>query len=496
MKLSELIKAITAIEAKGSGDPEIRGIRFDSRAVEPGDLFVAIPGTRSNGNEFVPDALSRGAAAVAVETDMGPVAVPVVRVAAARKALAHLARAFYGNPDEELAVFGVTGTNGKTTTAHLLRAILEEWGKPTTLIGTIEHQILGRSVASANTTPESADLFRFMRETKDGGGKAVVMEVSSHSLALDRVEGISFAGATFSNLTHDHLDFHKDMENYFTSKATLFLRHLRKGGHAAINLDDPYGVRLTEQIARLRPDVRLVTFGSAKTALIRPTTTNMSWEGIVMELSTPWGKIVLRSPLSGTFNVSNLMSAASLALSYGVPAETVVAAIGRMDRVNGRFEKVREGQNFTVLVDYAHTPDALERVLRTARSLTQGRLLVVFGCGGDRDKTKRPIMGRIASELADMVFVTSDNPRTEDKDAIIREILAGVVTGKAVLQVESDRRLAIGKAVGASRGNDCLVIAGKGHENYQIIGTQKTHFDDHEVAAECIRKKREELRVP
>lgn len=490
MKLSELAKAITVLERTG-GDPEIRGIRFDSRAVEPGDLFVAIPGMRSDGSRFVLDALSRGAAALAVEGDIGPVAAPVIRVAAARKALAHLARAFYGKPDEELAVFGVTGTNGKTTTAHLLRAILEAWGKPTSLLGTIEHQILGKNVASANTTPESADLFRFFRQTKDGGGKAVVMEVSSHSLALDRVEGISFAGATFSNLTHDHLDFHNDMENYFASKAKLFLQHLKSGGHAAVNVDDPYGVRLAGQIVRLRPDIRLVTFGSAASAQVHPIKTAMSWEGIEVELATPWGTVNLGSKLTGTFNVSNLMAAASLALSFGIPAKAVISAVGGMDRVNGRFEKMAEGQDFTVLVDYAHTPDALERVLRTARSLTQGRLLVVFGCGGDRDKTKRPIMGRIASELADMIFVTSDNPRTEDKDAIIREILSGVIAGKAVLQVEPDRRLAIAKAVGASRRNDCLVIAGKGHENYQIMGTEKLHFDDHEVAAEYLREKRE-----
>lgn len=488
MKLSKLMEKVDVMENPVIPDMEITGIKLDSRKVIPGDLFVAIPGFKEDGARFIQDAKTKGATAVVTEKKTPANHVPAILVRNARKSLGRIARTFYGNPDERLSLFGITGTNGKTTTAHLIWAILGKSGHRASLLGTIQHNILGRKVQAANTTPEAMDLYSFFKETLDQQGDSVVMEVSSHALSLNRVEGILFSVAVFTNLTHDHLDFHKNFEDYFQAKSKLFTEHGKPNSRAVINADDPYGMQLTAMLKMQRKDTQVTTFGMSKEADVHPLSCEMTWDGIRMELKTPWGNLSLQSPLSGTFNVSNIMAAASACLAYGIKPEAIASATQEFSQVPGRFETVRQGQNFAVVVDYAHTPDALERVLKSARALTKGKLLAVFGCGGDRDRKKRPIMGEIASRIADLAYVTSDNPRTENPDEIIKEILAGI-KDKSKIKVESDRRKAIEAALAAAAKDDCVVIAGKGHEDYQIIGATKHPFNDREMAKEILARK-------
>jgi UDP-N-acetylmuramoyl-L-alanyl-D-glutamate--2,6-diaminopimelate ligase len=482
MRLNMLTADLNLKSQTGNGDPEIRGIKMDSRKVVPGDLFVAIPGFKDNGSRFIADALKKGAAAVVTEQAGGTekANVPVVLVNDARIALALIAGALYKHPDMQLQVTGITGTNGKTTTAHLTNAVLEAAGRRSSLLGTISHTILGRTIDAQNTTPEATDLFAFFRETADGNGDSVVMEVSSHALALNRVYGIKFDTAVFTNLTHDHLDFHKNVDDYFAAKSILFLKNLKKNGTAVINMDDPYGKKLCTLMKKERNDCILLTYGSSNDASIYPKTCRIDWKGIALTLHTPSGELVIDSPLSGNFNVSNLMAATAAGLAHGIDQSEILSALRSFHNVPGRFESMRLGQACAIVIDYAHTPDALERVLISARSLTRGKVIVVFGCGGDRDRTKRPVMGAIATRLADTIIVTSDNPRTEDPQSIIKEILAGIRDNSSV-EIEPDRKKAIEMALASADAQDCVVIAGKGHETYQILGTVKHHFDDHEV---------------
>jgi UDP-N-acetylmuramoyl-L-alanyl-D-glutamate--2,6-diaminopimelate ligase len=462
----------------GCGGVEIRGLAYDNRLVEPGTLFFCVPGFTRDGHDFAPDAVARGASALVVERPLA-LGVPELRVPSVRAAMAPAAAAFYGDPTAELRTVGVTGTNGKTTSAFLVRALLEADGRRTGLLGTVKSVIGGAQREVQRTTPEAIDLQRTFRQMLDAGDSACVMEVSSHALELRRADAIHFAATLFTNLTQDHLDFHPTMEDYFTAKRMLFVQ--AEPAAAVVNADDLYGARLASDLPRA------ITFALRGDAdyLAHNVTTGL--DGSRFGVETPDGVMELRSPLRGEFNVYNVLGALATARAIGVPAETCVDAIATAGQVPGRFETVDEGQPFAVLVDYAHTPDSLENVLRAARSLTGERLHVVFGCGGDRDRGKRPLMGEIARRLADRVVVTSDNPRSEDPDAIIAEILAG--SGQDVAH-DADRRAAIALALSDAAAGDVVVIAGKGHEQGQEFEAgRKIDFDDVTVAREILRGK-------
>ena len=459
-----------------AGDIEIAELAYDNRRVRPGTLFFCVRGFTRDGHEFAPDALARGAVALVVERSLD-LDVPQIRVPDVRAAMAPAAAAFYGDPTGALRTVGITGTNGKTTTAFLARALLEADGRPTGLLGTVKSVIGGVEQEVERTTPEAIDLQRTFREMLDAGDRACVMEVSSHALELRRADAIHFAAAVFTNLTQDHLDFHPTMEDYFNAKRRLFVG--ADTAAAVINIDDSYGLRLAGELERR------ITFGLGQDADYRATEVSTGLEGSRFTARTPDGDFTLVSPLRGEFNVYNVLGAFATARVLGVPAETAVAGIATAGQVPGRFETVDEGQRFAVLVDYAHTPDSLENVLRAARGLTQRRLHVVFGCGGDRDRGKRPLMGEIASRLADRVIVTSDNPRSEDPEAIIDEILAGA--DRSVVR-EVDRRAAIAITISEAGPGDVVVIAGKGHEQGQEFERgRKIPFDDVTVVREILR---------
>jgi UDP-N-acetylmuramoyl-L-alanyl-D-glutamate--2,6-diaminopimelate ligase len=458
----------------GAETLEITGIRDDSRTVESGDLFVAIRGIRVDGHDYVRDAIERGAVAAAVEEPFRELSIPQVVVRSGAAALASAAAWWHRDPSRELLTVGITGTNGKTTTSFLARAVLEAGALRTGLIGTIGIGIGGamRRNEEPNTTPGALDLQRLLREMVEAGEQAVVIETSSHGLAADRVGSVDYDAAIFTNLSHEHLDFHGTMDAYYAAKRRLFDSEPRP--LAAVSVDDEWGRRLAAELGSV------LTFGVAPDARLR---------GEGLELGPDGARFVvdglrLRTHLRGAFNVENVLAAVALARLLDVEDEAIGAGVESLRGVPGRLEPVDEGQPFSVLVDYSHKPEALANVLRTARELSRGRVLVVFGAGGDRDREKRPLMGRIASELADVVVVTSDNPRSEDPHAIVDEILAGT---RPDVQVELDRRAAIESAVDQAREGDVLVIAGKGHEPGQEVAGEIHPFDDRDVAREALR---------
>jgi UDP-N-acetylmuramoyl-L-alanyl-D-glutamate--2,6-diaminopimelate ligase len=465
----------------GARDVEISGLAYDNRRVVPGTLFFCVPGFSRDGHAFAGDAVARGAAALVVERELG-LGVPEVMVASARAAMAPAAAAFYGDPSGRLTTVGVTGTNGKTTSAFLIRSLLEAGGLSTGLLGTVKRIVGGESFDVQRTTPEAIDLQRTFREMVDAGDRACVMEVSSHALALHRADAIHFAAALFTNLTQDHLDFHPTMEDYFLAKRRLFVE--AAPGMAVVNVDDGYGARLAGELGDA------VTFSLSGEASYQAisVSTGIGGSSFVVRERAGGREVPLVSPLRGRFNVYNVLGAYAVARSLGVSAETCAEAISAAGQVPGRFETVDEGQDFAVVVDYAHTPDSLENVLVAARGLTENQLHVVFGAGGDRDRGKRPLMGEIAARLADRVIVTSDNPRSEDPASIIAAILEGA--GPEV-ESEVDRRMAIGSAISGARSGDVVVIAGKGHEQGQeFAGGRKVPFDDIAVAREALRSVR------
>jgi UDP-N-acetylmuramoyl-L-alanyl-D-glutamate--2,6-diaminopimelate ligase len=500
MKLRELLADTEVAEIAGDTEAEIAGLAYDSRTVEPGTLFFCVPGQRSDGHEFADRAVERGATALVVERLLD-VHVTQVRVADARAAMASIAASFWDDPTSQLRVAGVTGTNGKTTTAFLIRHVLEAHGTRTGLLGTVKRIVGGVEEEVERTTPEAIDLQRTFRRMLEGGDAACAMEVSSHALALERTAGVRFAVAVFTNLTQDHLDFHADMEEYFLAKRSLFSsaepdgsasgESWRRVETAVVNLDDPYGARLAAEL-RDAGDPPLLTFSPSgeEGADFRAVDVSFDATGSRFRCLAPGGEVGVRMPLPGHFNVENALAAIGACHALGVPADAAAAALASAGRVPGRFEPVDEGQPFAVLVDYAHTPDSLENALGAARELTEGRLIAVFGCGGDRDREKRPLMGAIAARLSDACVVTSDNPRSEEPKAIIAEILAGMTefeTGE--IEVEPDRRAAIALAFEAATPADTVVIAGKGHEQGQeLAGGRKIPFDDREVAREELRK--------
>ncbi|OPZ46468.1 MAG: UDP-N-acetylmuramoyl-L-alanyl-D-glutamate--2,6-diaminopimelate ligase [Actinobacteria bacterium ADurb.BinA094] len=498
MKLSELLEGVADVTVRGDPDTEIRGLACHTRDVADGTLFFCVPGLTFDGHDFAAAAVRAGAAAVVCAREAG-VSVPQVVAPSVRRALASVAARWYGHPSRELTVAGVTGTNGKTTTAYLLAGVLAAAGRPSGLLGTVANRIGGVEHPVKLTTAESLDLQRMFREMATAGDAACVLEVSSHALVQDRAAGIDFDVVVFSNLTRDHLDYHRDLEDYFGAKRRLFLPDGVRNGHAlaVVNVGDEFGARLAHECAP-QYGADLWTYAVADDAgpgvTVAARDLHLSADGSTFTLECP--RLALRAPvrlrLAARFNVENALAAATAGLALGLPPEAVVRGLAATGSVPGRFEAVRAGQPFGVLVDYSHTPDSLENALEAARAVTPGRLLVVFGCGGDRDRGKRPLMGALGARLADRSIVTSDNPRSEDPLAIIDEIVAGVPAESAGrVVVEPDRRRAIRMALGEAVAGDTVLIAGKGHEQGQTIGDDVIPFDDRTVAAEELARLRE-----
>ena len=479
MKLGELLKEIEIIERTADLDAEIGDISYDSRATRKGDLFVAIRGFESDGHRFIGSAADAGAAVVLCE-EKPEISIPYVLVQNSREALALASKKFFGDPTNEMKLVGVTGTNGKTTTTMLIKHVLENAGEKCGLIGTNQNMIGDKVLPTERTTPESYELQKLFREMADEGCKYVVMEVSSHSLVLDRVAGLRFEVAVFTNLTQDHLDFHKTMEEYAGAKARLFARC----DMAAINIDDEWGGYMAERAA-----CPVFTYSEKKLEAdlvakdIRLSPSNVKFLALA---GSSLERVTLEIP--GKFSVYNAMSVISACLLLGLSLNTVCDSLRTAKGVKGRVEVVPTPGNFTILIDYAHTPDALENVIRSMKEVSTGRVVVLFGCGGDRDKTKRPIMGEIATTLADYAIITSDNPRTEVPADIIADILAGVKAPKNRYKVIEDRIEAISYAIDSHVEGDLIILAGKGHETYQIIGKTKHHMDEREIVAEHLAK--------
>lgn len=478
MHLRDLLADLPDIHLIGTGNPEISGLSIDSRTIEPGDLFIAIRGGEEvDRHPFIARAIAAGAIGAVVEEPIETDWAIQIQVPSTRRANALLANRFYENPSNALQMVGVTGTNGKTSTVYLIRAILEAAGLKPGLTGTIQHDLGDQLEPSNNSTPEAHDLHRMFRTMVDAGCRAAVMEVTSHGLALDRVYGIAYDVAVFTNLTRDHLDYHKTPEAYLAAKALLF-DNLSSDAHAVVNVDDPSTDGLLQECS-----ANILGYGQSKNAAVRILDGQTSWRSTTLSLQIPGGKLDLELALQGNFQLYNATAAASVGLALDIAPEVIANAM-REVRVPGRFEGIDCGQNFGVFVDYAHAPDGLKNVLQTAREFTEGKLFCVFGCGGDRDRGKRPVMGQLSAQLSDLSIITSDNPRTEDPNAIIAEILPGV--GNAPHIVEPDRRRAIEIAITKAQDGDLVLIAGKGHEDYQEINRVKTHFDDREVAREIL----------
>ncbi|MBS0169063.1 MAG: UDP-N-acetylmuramoyl-L-alanyl-D-glutamate--2,6-diaminopimelate ligase [Nitrospira sp.] len=495
MTLDDLISPIQGrlgvLERSGNQLVTITGLTDDSRKVEPGSLFVAVQGERVDGHDFVDRVLAAGAVALVVGRAVATGSTPTIRVQDSRAALGIIGSRFYGEPSSALRMIGVTGTNGKTTTTYVVKTMLEAANRQVGLIGTVAYLVGKESIPASHTTPGALELQKLFARMVETRLDTVVMEVSSHALALDRTAGSEFDVAVFTNLTQDHLDFHVDMERYFQAKRRLFVDLGRPGARkerkrAIINIDDPWSRRLQDACT-----VPVWTYGLGEQADLRAEDVRMSAAGTDFTLRSPAGTCAIQSRLVGEHNVYNLLAAIGVVLHEGLTLDHVRAAVGAVSNVPGRFERVEAGQNFTVVVDYAHTEDALVRLLTAAHALRTGRIITVFGCGGDRDRTKRPKMGRAAVQYSDVVILTSDNPRTEDPAAILREVEIGVKAaladrGHVRYHMLADRRAAIEAAIREAKPGDMVLIAGKGHEDYQIVGTTKHHFDDREIAREMI----------
>lgn len=497
MTVAQLVAALNGqvaiIDQRGALDRSVTSVTDDSRAVASGSLFVAVKGERVDGHRFVAQAIQAGAVAIVAQESVEVVSLPLVKVADSRKALGLIGSRFYGDPSARLSMIGVTGTNGKTTTTYLCKALLEGIGRHVGLIGTVAYQIGAETIPASHTTPGALELQGLLMKMTQVQLDSVVMEVSSHALAMDRTAGCEYDAAVFTNLTQDHLDYHRTMEEYFQAKLRLFTGlgiGKKTGQRAIVNMDDPRG-------AQIRNACRVPVWGFAVKgqADIKAEKVRLSMNGSTFSAATPSGTFTVESRLVGEHNVYNLLGAIGVALHVGATCDQVREAVERVTNVPGRFERVSAGQDFTVVVDYAHTEDALVRLLTAAQALRTHRIITLFGCGGDRDRGKRPKMGRAAVEYSDVVVLTSDNPRTEDPMAILQEVEVGV---REALQRRShveyhlvpDRRDAIGMAMRLARSGDIVLIAGKGHEDYQIIGTKKVHFDDREVAREAIQQLR------
>jgi len=454
VRLDDLLAGVD-VRGRRGGNPEVAAVTHDSRAVQQGTLYCCLPGRHADGHDFAADAVAKGAVALLVERALD-LDVAEAEVASTRDAMGSVAAAFYGHPSRAITVVGVTGTNGKTTTTQLLAAVLGA-------------ETIGNLHSGGLNTPESTELQARLADYRDRGVAAVAMEVSSHSLAQHRVDGVEFAAAVFTNLTRDHLDFHGTMDDYFAAKARLF--EPGRSAFGVVNADDPYGRRLLYAAAI---PMHAYSMADAVGVRLEPAGSRFMWRGVEIVLALP-----------GRFNVANALAAATAAAALGIDLGTIAQRLAGVKKVRGRFERVDEGQAFTVLVDYAHTPDALERALQAAREMTTAKVIVVFGCGGDRDRGKRPVMGKLAADLADVAVLTTDNPRSEDPKAILDEVRAGAPDWLTVIE---DRADAIHHAIAKARDGDVVVIAGKGHETGQIVGDTVFPFDDHEVARAALRQ--------
>jgi UDP-N-acetylmuramoyl-L-alanyl-D-glutamate--2,6-diaminopimelate ligase len=494
MRLSAVIQGTGAFGATGS-DPEVARVTSDSREVVPGSVFFALPGTRADGHDFAAQAARAGAVAVVAEREVDCAPATLLLAPSSRRAMALAAANFFGRPADAVKVAGVTGTNGKTTVTYLAEACAAAARLPSGVIGTVTHRFPGVVRTASHTTPESTAIQGLLAEMRDAGARVAFFEVSSHALAQERVAGIRFAVAAFTNLTRDHLDYHGDMESYFAAKRRLFTEHLAPEGTAIVNARDAFGARLADQLG---PGRRVWRFGTRAEDVLRPGRVALRLGGIDAVLETPEGAIPVRSPLVGAHNVENLLCAAGIALALGIPPDAVGRGLSASQGAPGRLERVA-ARGVNVFVDYAHTDDALSRALEALRAVGPRRVVTVFGCGGDRDRGKRPLMGRAAGGASDLVVVTSDNPRGEDPLAIIGEIVPGVEAaglariapgaarrGARGFVVEPDRRAAIALAVECAREGDAVLVAGKGHEDYQIVGAERRPFSDRDEARRAL----------
>lgn len=487
MQLAKLISGVETQKVVGSLQTEISGITYDSRRVSPGELFAAVPGERADGNQFVGKAVEQGAVAILSECAPHPgLQACWIQVPAIRRALAQAAGNFFEHPARSLKLVGITGTNGKTTTAFLLQSILRKAGHEAGLFGTVEYHTAKGVFPAPQTTPESVDLQRFLAELRDAGVGWTVMEVSSHGIALDRIYGCSFAAAVFTNLARDHLDFHRTMDNYFNTKKQLFLGcGAQPPPLAVLNADDPHAAGLESACSGKVVRYGLKRNGGAVTAQ-RP---KVDFSGIRFTLQTPAGATEIQSSLVGRSNLANLLAAGATAYGLGLPLETIAAGIHALERVPGRFERVDLGQPFAVVVDFAHTDLAFENLLATARELARGRVLIVFGSGGDRDRTKRPVMGEIAGRLADQVILTTDNPRSEDPVRIINDIVVGVQKVGGNYLIELDREQAFDRAFDLAGESDIVLLAGKGHQDTQVFADRVEPWSEVEVARRLLSRR-------
>jgi len=483
MLLNELLNAIQYLRVEGTTDKQIEAIYYDSRKVTPGSLFFCIEGFRFDGHEFAVEAVAKGACAVVLHRDvMLPQHVTKIFVEDTRLAMALISRTFYGCPAQNIPIVGVTGTNGKTTVTYLIKAILEEAGKKVGLIGTISNMIGQKMLPAERTTPESMDLQKLFKEMQDDGVDSIVMEVSSHSLSLKRVAGFEFEVGVFTNFTQDHLDFHNTIDDYREAKAKLF----SQSRQAVINIDDETG-----RIFAGRVQGTLWTYGISGPARIFARDLEVTSKGVSFQLFLPDESRMINLNIPGIFSVYNALAAAGACHALGIPVQCIKAGLEKVKGVPGRFELLNTGTDYSVIIDYAHTPDGLENVLKTARDFTKGRVITVFGCGGDRDPIKRPVMGEIAGRYSDFCIITSDNPRNEEPMSIIQQILPGLDKTACPYVVIEDRREAIGYALKQGRAGDVIILAGKGHETYQILKNNRViHFDEREVVAELLGKEK------
>jgi UDP-N-acetylmuramoyl-L-alanyl-D-glutamate--2,6-diaminopimelate ligase len=501
VRLQELLDRIDVVKTSGDLQSEVVSITEDSRAVGPGSVFVAIKGTQQDGHNFMNQAFAQGATAVVVEEgcftsapgEASPAVSALIHVNNSRQALGLMASQLYGNPSRHLKLVGVTGTNGKTTVTHLAKSLLEAQSHQVGLLGTVGYVYGKERLEASHTTPAPVQLQEMLSEMVRAGTDVGVLEVSSHALALDRIAGCEFDIVVFTNLTQDHLDFHQTMERYFQSKLRLFTDYAvggQKSGskRALVNADDPWAPLILQQCP-----IPVWTFGIHTKADIQAEAVQLGMDGTQFVVNSPLGHMTITSQLVGEHNVSNMLAAIGIGLEMGMSADLIEQALESVSNVPGRFERIQEGQDFTVVVDYAHTDDALQRLLEAAQTIKQGRIITVFGCGGDRDRGKRSKMGQVAVRHSDLVIVTSDNPRTEDPQTILSDIEKGIEVlppeERCVCQTISDRAEAIQSAIEAASSRDLVLIAGKGHEDYQILGTQKVHFDDREEARKAIRQR-------
>lgn len=499
MKISTLVQKLTPRAVVGPSNVEISALCYDSRQVVPGSAFFALRGAAVDGQRFIDDALQRGARLIVCEVERPlPPQVTCLVVDDARQALALAAACYFDDPTAKLLVIGVTGTNGKTTVSYLLEALLRQAGHRPAVIGTVNYRFEGQVLESSHTTPESVDLLALVARFQAAGADSLILEVSSHALEQRRVDGIDFDLGIFTNLTPEHLDYHGDLEAYFAAKCRLFTGLGKRGPkQAVVDIDGPYGRRLAEQCPQLW------SCGLSSQAAVHPLTSRLSLAGIEARIASPAGEFELHSKLRGEFNLSNLLCAATAGLALGLEPDTVAAALAAAPAVPGRLEPVANDLKALILVDYAHTADALDKALETVQGLRPQRIITLFGCGGDRDRSKRPAMGEVAARRSDLVIVTSDNPRSEDPQAIIEDIRPGLETvrggewslqravseGRGGYVVIPDRRAAISFAVGLLAAGDLLMVAGKGHEDYQQIGDQRLHFDDREELRRALQER-------